>query len=586
MWDKYLNKKREQKCSFVCIACVHLIVLAVILLFCDVKLEVSDDFVMEMILSGVYTGANDIHIMFSNVIWACILLPFYKLFPGVNWYLLGQLLVCLLSLITVTYVIFQIHNKASAVFTSALITVFVAMDLYILPQFTKTAIAAVFSGSILFLWALFYKKNHKTALLGGLLVLVGSWIRFSVIYIAGPFIIIMLLCEIVRMIRSAGFAMKDLARVAIPGLSLIALVFACSWFSDYVYSLDESYSYYRQYSKARANVVDYAYPSYAEYEEDFKEIGISLNDYVMLTSWNYGDSEAYDLETLHKVGDILSEYREEQTVSRREFLYLFRDRQLRYPGAGICILLGVYCIAIDWKRAWIPITAAAVVVGFFFYYYCIGRKVYRVEFGYYLCAAILLAFYCNSPSRPAGPIVKIIYPVVALAMTGALLQSYIPDQSTFETGNDAYRSYVDDTFYYSWNYDEEKYSKIIKEGEIRPNFLREVREHPDRLYVMEFYTTIQTFYYDFSPFESAKNVFPSNVVYLGGVTVNHPSVVDSLYHEDTGKLLEKLLDDNAYLVTNRAQDIIYTFFIEHGHPNVQMELYDTIDGYNIWKYTE
>lgn len=586
MWNKLPSEKREQKHSFACIAGAQLIVLAAILLFCDIKLEVSDDFVMEMILSGVYTGTNDIHIMFSNVIWACIVLPFYKLFPAANWYFIAQLLVCLLSVITVTYVIFQIHNKTSAVVTSALITVAAALDLYILPQFTKTAIAAVFSGSILFIWALFYKKSSRAAILGGLLVLVGSWIRINVIYIAGPFILIMLLYEIARMARDADFTVKSLLHVAIPGLVLIALVFTSSWFSDYVYAQDPSYSYWQQYSKARANIVDYAYPSYVEYEEAFQEIGLSMNDYVMLTSWNYGDSEAYDLETLRKVGDILSDYREKLTVSKREFLFLFRDRQLRYPGAGICLLLGLYCIAIDWKKAWIPILSAAVVVGFFFYYYYIGRKVYRVEFSYYFCAAILLAFYTNTASRPEKTAVSAIYSLLVSVMVLTQVIKCIPDQTLPATGSDGYRSYVDDTFYYSWNYDKDKYGKVIREGDIRPEFLREVREHPENMYVMEFYTTIQTFYYDFTPFESAKNSFPTNVVYLGGVTVNHPSVVDSHDHENTGKLLNKLLDENTYLVTNRAQDTILTYFIEHGHPDVQMELHDTIDGYNIWKYTE
>lgn len=561
-------------------------VLAVILLFCDIKYEVSDDYVMEMILSGVYTGKNDIHIMFSNVLWACLLLPAYKLFPAVSWYFVGQITVCFFSLVAISYVLCKSSEKHMAAILSALLTAFTAMDLYILPQFTKTAIAAVFSGSLLFLWALLRAGSRKHILLGGALVLVGSWIRISAVYVAAPFILIILICELLCVLRKEKVSLTKLIKdVAVPGICLVAIVFFCSGLDDFVYAQDNSYLYFRQYSKARANIVDYAWPQYSEYEDEFQEIGVSENDYLMITGWNLGDSQVYSLETLQKVGDIVRQDRQATDVSERQFITVFKNRQLRYPGALLCVALGIMCICIDWKKAWAPVLSAFVCVLFFFYYYYIGRMVYRVEFGYYFCAAVLIAFYCKNESKGIRKRKGLLLAAVAAILVAVQIPMYLSDQEYDQLDDAEYREYVDGTFYYSWNFDSDKYSKVICEGDIRPGFLDEVRSHPECLYIMEFYTSIQTLYYDFPPYVSASACFPKNVVFLGGVTVNHPSVVDCFTSQNTGSLLRKLVEDNVFLITNRAETLMHRYLLEHGYPNATVKSCGALDGYAIWQYS-
>ena len=56
---------------------LNLLFLASILVFCDVKYEVSDDFVMSAILSGAYGGSLNPHLIFINVLWGYLLTPFY-----------------------------------------------------------------------------------------------------------------------------------------------------------------------------------------------------------------------------------------------------------------------------------------------------------------------------------------------------------------------------------------------------------------------------------------------------------------------------------------------------------------------------
>lgn len=585
--SKSLRKSKpswfEKNIFFVLLVFQILVLLGAVLLG-DIKYEASDDFVMEMILSGVYTGKPDAHIMFSNVCWAYVLLPFYKIAPAVSWYLLGQLTLCLASMISVSFVLSRLQRWHAALAISMLLSVLVAPDLYLLPQFTKTATVAVMSGSILFLWAIFYGRSTSAMILGGVLALLGSWVRENSIYIAAPFVAVVLICEIPRFLRKES--KKDfLFRILVPGLVLISLIFACICLDKLAYSMDSGYDFYRQYSTARAEIVDFPVFRYEEYAGALSEIGISENDYKMILEWKFGDSEAFSLQKLRQLGDVLADYRQDLSTPLNAFFAYFGDRQFQYPGATLCILLALYCVAVNWRRAWIPLVTFVAVLCFFFYYYGIGRSVYRVEFGYYYCAALLIMFYCQSKWNKKLRVRSIVFFCAALVLTAAQLPRLLPDRAYLWLDSEYYRAYVDETFYYSKDYLEEKYSKTVNEGTIRPNFLQEVSSHPERLYVLDFDTTIQSLYYDFSPMKSAAATFPRNLLFLGSATVCHPAVVDPATGENTADLLKRLLSDDVFFVGNDAETTILTYFREHGCPDVQAEPYDTIDGYQIWQFT-
>lgn len=70
-------EQRRRKIFFI-MAMGQVLLLLLILLFCNIKYEVSDDFIMEMVASGIYTGQPDSHIMFSNIFMGWILTLFYN----------------------------------------------------------------------------------------------------------------------------------------------------------------------------------------------------------------------------------------------------------------------------------------------------------------------------------------------------------------------------------------------------------------------------------------------------------------------------------------------------------------------------
>lgn len=187
---------------------INFIFLSAILLFCDVKYEVSDDFIMSAIMSGAYGSAPNPHMIFSSILWGYLLLPFYYIFPVISWYLVFQLLLCFVSFTLVSYMVLKKLDRMMACMLITMLLTFFGDDVYILVQFTKTAMLAVMGGGIVFAWALFNEKSKTVKTISALVCLAGTLIRFSVVYIAGGFLLFILLVEFVKIILSKSDSVK------------------------------------------------------------------------------------------------------------------------------------------------------------------------------------------------------------------------------------------------------------------------------------------------------------------------------------------------------------------------------------------
>ena len=87
-----LQERFGKKKLFFVLAAAQAVLLLCILLFCSIKYEVSDDFIMEMVVSGAYTGHPDAHMMFFNIFIGWLFVPLYSLFPAISWYFWLQML--------------------------------------------------------------------------------------------------------------------------------------------------------------------------------------------------------------------------------------------------------------------------------------------------------------------------------------------------------------------------------------------------------------------------------------------------------------------------------------------------------------
>lgn len=581
-----LQERFGKKKLFFVLAAAQVVLLLCILFFCSIKYEVSDDFIMEMVVSGAYTGHPDAHMMFSNIFIGWLLVPLYSLFPTISWYFWLQMLLCFLSFLALTYVLVQKLRLGTAVLTVVWITAFAARDLYILPQFTKTAIVASMCGCLLFVWALFAQRGWKCWLPGAALVFFGAMVRDKAFFIAAAFAGVLVLYHTIACLKQKGMTVKQiLCKVCIPGAGMLAAVFLFGAVNSLAYTQDPNYAEYRTFTKLRSQILDYTWCDYEDLRDELTAIGISENDYQMILHWDFADQAVFSTEKMQQVLDIINAHRVNLHPSIREALSMIRLRQLYYPMTLCCVLLGLFCAITNSKKFWVPAVSALMVLGFLIYFYRLGRWVYRVEFGFLFCAAVVIAYFCE-PVFKRSKATEVLLCAAALLIGGWQGIGYLPDNTAPVEDAAAYRTYVDSTFYYSASYSPEKYTKSVISGKLRPKFLAKVNETPENLYILDFGTAIQTLYYDFSVFKSSRACFPKNVLFLSGVTQSHPSVqdyIESLGFENT---LAALPSKNVYYVSNTSSETrILTYFQEHGSPNVQVDNIETLDDYVVWKYT-
>ena len=163
---------------------------------------------------------------------------------------------------------------------------------------------------------------------------------------------------------------------------------------------------------------------------------------------------------------------------------------------------------------------------------------------------------------------------------------YLPDRTYQNVVAENKKEYIESVFFESWNYDARKYRKVINKIESQSGILDEIYMHKDNFYFLDFSTTIQTLYYEWSPWEVVDSGEYENYVYLAGVTSNFPDVVKVLEDKELDNPLKQLVDENVYLIDNFYVDLKINYLREHYFPEARAELYKEINGYQIWKIYE
>lgn len=571
---------------------VNVLFLASILLFCDIKYEVSDDFVMASIMSGAYGDAPNPHMIFINILWGYLMLPFYYLFPNISWYLIFQLGLILLSFVLVSYMLLKKLNRPMAFLLIVILLTFFADDAYILVQFTKTAMLAVMGGGVVFAWALFEDRNWKLKMLAAIVCLAGTLIRFNIIYIAGGFLLLILIVEFWKMFwkeRKEKNFQKKIVRVIIPGIFVIALAFGLDNLDSYIYNQDEKYKYFKQYGEARGKIVDASDYGYEAYRTELEKIGVSENDYKLMRTWNFADNEVFTLEVMQKTAEIITNYKKNVEISKEMILEDMQTRGITgYPIFLATAFLVVLTCIFQRKYSLAGFCSAGLGVAYILYFFFRERVVYRTEYAVFAGIFLsILYFWEEKGMKKWANYVEIgricaILNVVCLVLQMPL---YLPDRSYQAVTDEDRRFYIDDTFFESWNYDARKYRKNVNKGKPENGLIREIETHKENLYFLDFHTTMQTLYYEWNPFRALPTGYFDNALYFASVMTNFPEERACMERYGITQPLKELVNDNVYLVDTDAKtlDNKIKFIQEHYYPDAYAELYKEIDGYQIWK---
>ena len=564
---------------------INLLFLISILALCDIKYEVS----------GAYSGSPNPHLIFINILLGYFLLPFYTVLPKISWYLIFQLTLCFLTFTLLTYMLLKKLNRTMALMLIFIFLTVFGSDAYVLVQFTKTAMIAVMGGSIVFLWSLFEKKSLRIEISAAILCVFGTWLRFNIIYLAGGFLLFILAVEIMKLWRAniehRQFFIQ-IRRIAGAGVLLILVAIGCAAFDQYVYNEDPEYKYFREYSEARAAIVDASDYGYEAYAEELKKIGISENEYKMLRTWDFADNEVFSLETMQKVADIIADYKKSLGVSKEMILENIQYRGLQgYPVFLACLVITILGITLQKRYFWTEFVAWGIGALYISYFFLIERTVYRTEYAVFLGGFLCILYFWKQPEFENQREVVECRRICVIISTVCLflqLPLYLPDRSYHDVDSWGRKEYIENTFYESWNYNPTRYRKVVNRGSKSTELLNEIQTHKENLYLLDFQTAIQVLYYDWNPWKAIPAGEFDNMLYLAGVTTNFPDYNTILQKYDAEQPLKAMVNDNVYLVDSDEETLQHKiqYLQDRYYPEATAKLYKELDGYQIWKFSK
>ena len=557
------------------IFCINLALLLLFAFSGCMKYEVSDDFIMEMIVSGAYTGSPSPFIMFMHPIIGIVLSILYTFIATINWYFIFQITVIFTSLCILSYTFLKYRKDNLSILLFMIFLLFLSNDLYLLVQFTKTATLSLCAGCILMLSNILDRNtmNKKEIALGILLFCVGYMIRNKCINIVLFFSVLPILFHgIQKRFKYIDFVKlaKKAGKVMFPCFFVLV---GLSFFSKEFVQRYPAYKEYKEYSAYRSDIVDYSYYSYEENRTEFEKNGISENDFYTLVHWNFGDIEYYDLDKLKTVSTILSTYRDRQYTSIKGTIVNLINRQYKYYVSAWALmfisLIGIFAIR----------NGIFQVLSVNFFAFCLlfinmylGRLNYRVEYSIFLAAAAFLLYsFQISESRFEKFSNKALYAVLIVLFV-CRIPVHIPSY-----GKSSY-----DSMFISWNNDLAKYNaSFAKEKDM--SVINEIKQNPNNFYYLGFYSNIQTLYLNYNPWKGIQKSEFKNAAFFAGIDTFHPDWVKHLENNSINNPMKHLLKENVYFIENRPINEVLTFVQEHYKVNAGVTLYKKIGSYYIWK---
>ena len=590
----------------------NLVAFLLSIIFFDIKYEVSDDYITDAVLSGAFGTGYDPQLLFGNVILGYILVFLYKLIPTISFYFLLLISLDFISATIVLYLLFKKKVNAITVCMASIFLIFYSDDLYILIQFTKAATAAGIAGGLLILYGLWETEKHKVLYVvsGSLLMIIGSMVRSSTIYIFSAFLVLVFLSHAISRFQKTkndkdSSNVKKQSNQILTGIGIrfgvcvviIGTLFGLNYLGGWISNHDETHKDFNSFHSIRCSITDKTRPPFELVEDEYRELGLDAVDYIMINSWNFVDSEVYSDELLQKVAAI---HQNVVSDSGTPFSYvvetLLQRRQLIYPAAlALYIFVGMY-LALSKKRIYsvaIVLSSIALIVGFIYY----GRTMYRVEWSVFYCAAscLLSGFSYNENSKLARLNKKILgknintiafyMAILAALLLVSRVSRIVEKYSLLNCSDQMYRLSFATSLEFSGEYVASKISFPSVTRKLTPNLVDLMENDQDNYYIVDFATGIQDFYFNYDPWIRPEKGLFEKYSYYGGCTMRHPGERSALIANgaDPDNPFKSLVNDNIYLVDNWGYEYKLVYYRKYFCPDAEIALVSEIDGYMIWK---
>ena len=567
------------------VLCLFFFIMAMI--FCDPKYESNDDFWTDTVLSGVWTGEYDQHLLFSNILIGYILKGLYSLIPYVSFYFVFLELLGLLSSIVVVWLILKHCRLSIGLLASVILLTCFSDDLFILVQFTKIAAAAVAAGGFLFLEGILDKSfvHGKAAMISGALLFVtGSMLRIDCIYTVLPFLFIHFLLLVYR--KTA----KQIVISLLLCISLLCVSLGLQTLNNVLWDIDPDYRTFRELDTYRYPITDVPRPAYEEIQPELEEIGITGVDYYMAVVWGFTDLSIFNPDTLKRFGEVLKEYNSVHTSTFSNALTkMSRRAYWSYPGVLGIFLVAVLLALSERKKQFTIISTILVCSALLFYFAYIGRVVYRVEFGILFSAFVTLALPLGRNSREI-PFKEDLMNFAVITVMGAVmlyhLGTYFSDTSYKTMDDQSYSEHVD-TIFSAPGYHLSCYTTPVSKRRPHEELLSIIENDEYHFYLID-EEVLVNLNLDYKPWVRPDQCrVGKNSHNLGGCHMMQfpgENYAFEQHNIDPVDPYKSLINDNIFVVDNEYYLLKLSYIQYHYYPDAQIAYVGEASGRMIWKY--
>lgn len=585
IYDKFVKTKQNaldyvEKNKVASSLLINAVILIIVCCVARIQYEVSDDFIMETLVSGLYNNETTPFLPYSSVFLGLILQGLYMIYDGINWYGILMLFFSYIAFSCILYYLWERVNFAKGTFLYVVTLLFYIEDIYISLQFTKLAVWLIMVGSFIFLNGLRQEHNKKSLLIGGALVVFGSWYRFAGLYISGLYVLFMVLCTVwFHRKKGKEYVVKSLIR----GGVLVLVILGSYYIDNVARDMTPEMQHYHEFNKIRASLSDFPHYGFENNAQWLLESGYSENDFLAATNWSYADTDVFSMDNLSTINENIINTRDEQAVDLFWVKEKAISRQyLQYLSFIACVVLGLLCMVYNPKCIVYLLPCIAISAGLFAYLYKINRIVFRVEFTIIVSAFFYILYIytekINTKVKNKGYIAVLL---ILMLWKVDYINVYLEELRSHEN----YGEKVLATYYDSWDNEPMRYY-VNYQQKAYSDLLDEIKKNPQNYYYLDFGSTIQTLYLDKDFFISLDGDIYDNMSYLTGVTSEYPTVKDHLVRNGIKNPIQHLLEPDVYYVSNVEwrDEILLNFFHEHYDENIKMIHINTFNGFNIYNF--
>lgn len=528
--------------------------------FCRPTYEVNDDFVISLATTGVFGDEYKQYAIFSNIIYGYIVKFFSCIIPTLNWWVVLQYIIIVLSYSALFYFLCVKTNIWIALLSNMTVGCFVIYNEIRCIQFTRTAFLACIVGLIILLYGSIH-GSKKSIIIGFIMSLLGSWIRESTFWLCMAYIMAFLVAYIIHV----NYNFYKAKRLIIALCTIMIVVVACSKISKVYYTSDEGWREYIKFNLARANLLDYDIPSWEENQEKYEKIGFSENDVTMFETWSFNDSNKYTVGNLSEIDSWKTKEKSELNVIVTVIGKVCRNIKWGYFVVWFISLI-IFLVSRPKAGKALALFNLAGTFLVWCYFYYKGRMVPRVEFGIWISAILtnilgLLEFSMKTEtvfnkkrynSYRVCTIVGMIFVMPMLMIINIITINIMEYRGRF-----AYRQEYRDLYEY-------------------------ISEDTGNLYVLDILSMNPSV--AFCPYMKADSFYLKNYCWSGGWDTFTPYWKS--YNEVLGfdnPIEDLCTKDNVMYVTNRDITCIFEY-LQENYEASSVELIESYKGYNVYKF--